>query len=390
MQRGEKVPLKIALVGTRGVPARYGGFETAIEEVGRRLAAKGHQVTVYCRGTSASERENEYLGMKLVHLPALRKRSLETLSHTTLSVWHAVFNRPDAAIVFNAANSPLLPVLGLGRIPTATHVDGLEWKRSKWGPLGKRYYLACERLAVWWSKALISDAQGIADYYSNKFGVGSRLIAYGAPSLDGKVCTRIQELELETGKFHLLVARFEPENHVEMIVRGYARSGAVLPLVVVGSAPYAERYTQQIIAAATDSVKLLGAVWDQELLDELYENALVYWHGHSVGGTNPSLLRAMGAGTAVTAFDVNFNREVLLDAGEYFDDADQAAQLFRKAESDPDLLAKRARRSRQRAEDYDWDVVADAYEELCRDLADGSANKSDIRSSGLGPARAAR
>lgn len=361
--------LDIALIGTRGVPARYGGFETAIEEVGARLVKQGHRVTVYCRGTAPEQRSSEYLGMQLVHLPALKRRSLETLSHTLLSVLHASTHRPDAAIVFNAANAPLLPILGLARIPFATHVDGLEWKRAKWGPIGQRYYLMCERLAVWWSRELISDAQGIADYYRQKFSRPSRLISYGAPQLEKTACQKLTALGLEPGKYHLVVARFEPENHVAEIVQGYASSNARLPLVVVGSAPYAQRYTQAIHEAANDKVMFLGGVWDQELLDELYLNALAYWHGHCVGGTNPSLLRALGAGTAVNAFDVNFNREVAQAAGAYFQDVASAAALFEVTEADIAAVHARGNAARVRAQDYNWDDVAAAYEELCRDLS---------------------
>ncbi|WP_193058221.1 DUF1972 domain-containing protein [Glutamicibacter arilaitensis] len=373
MQRTEhhdsRAKLRIALIGTRGVPARYGGFETAIEEVGRRLADQGHEVTVYCRGTAKDERMSEYQGMKLVHLPAMRRRSLETLSHTALSVIHALFNRPDAAIVFNAANAPLLPLLRLGRIPVATHVDGLEWKRAKWGPIGQKYYRLCERLCVWWSRELIADARGIANYYAAKFSRATRLITYGAPQIPEAAAVKLAALGLESGKFHLVVARFEPENHVEMIVRGYSQSQARLPLVVVGSAPYAEQYTQQVHAAATEQVRFLGGVWDQQLLDELYAHALAYWHGHSVGGTNPSLLRALGAGTAINAYDVNFNREVAHAAGEYFNDPQSASRLFDRTESKEDAVRQRAQLARKRAMDYDWDDVARAYEKLCLDLA---------------------
>lgn len=386
MQRTERpylsAKIKIALIGTRGIPARYGGFETAIEEVGRRLVEQGHEVTVYCRGTAKEDRQSEYLGMKLVHLPALRRRSLETLSHTALSVLHAVIRRPDAAIVFNAANAPMLPLLGVAKIPFATHVDGLEWKRAKWGPVGQRYYLLCERLSVWWSKELIADAQGIADYYKTKFARATRLITYGAPQLAPAPARRLSELGLETKKFHLVVARFEPENHVEMIVRGYTQSEAKLPLVVVGSAPYAEQYTQQVQEASNEKVRFLGGVWDQELLDELYAHSLAYWHGHSVGGTNPSLLRALGAGTAVNAYDVNFNREVAMDAGEYFNDVNTASLLFDRTEEHLDSVLERGQKARVRAKAYDWNDVAAAYGDLCTDLA-GRTNNTHKQDSAL-------
>src|SRR5690606_29561686 len=308
--------LRVAMVGTRGVPARYGGFETAVEEIGARLADRGHAVRVYCRTAPDAQGEQPpatYRGMELVTLPAMRRRSLETLSHTALSVAHLVRYRTDVAFVFNAANALLLPAVRAARIPVATHVDGLEWRRAKWGPTGQRYYRAAETAAVRLSDALIADAQGIADYYRDEYAAESRLIAYGAPVLTGTGHDRLAELDLEPGGYHLVVARFEPENHVDVIVEGYVGSAATLPLVVVGSAPYAHEHTRRIetLAAGDPRVRLLGGVWDQELLDQLYAGALTYLHGHSVGGTNPSLLRAIGGGTATIAYDVGFNREVL-------------------------------------------------------------------------------
>ncbi len=368
--RDPAAPMSIALVGTRGVPARYGGFETCVEEVGYRLADKGHRVVVYCRkpaGPTAGELSDTYRGMHLVHLPAMRKRSLETLSHTALSVRHLAFNRTDAAVVFNSANAPFLPVLRMAKIPFATHVDGLEWQRGKWGKAGRKYYRVAESLSVRWSDALIADAQGIADYYTERFNAPTELIAYGAPVVSSD-SDRLRELGLSSRGFHLIVARFEPENHVDVIVAGYRASRSVLPLIVVGSAPYADHYTSRVHALADDRVRFLGGVWDQELLDQLYANALTYFHGHSVGGTNPSLLRALGAAAATNAFDVNFNREVLGDSGRYFANAEQAGELFEAAEADPEGSRQRGAASKERAALYDWDVVAEQYEELCRKL----------------------
>ena len=330
--------MRVALIGTRGVPARYGGFETAVEEIGRRLADRGHEVVVYCRG-AVKPRPERHLGMELVHLPAARRKSLETLSHTLLSVAHLVRQRRrvDAAIVFNAANAPFLPVLRLRRVPTAVHVDGLEWRRSKWRGAGRLYYRAVEALSVRWADALIADADGIAQYYTDEFCAGTELLTYGAPIQDAPGRRRIAELGLEPGGYHVVVARFEPENHVLEIVRGYSASSATLPLVVVGSAPYSDNYTADIstVAESDPRIRLLGGIWDPELLDELYANALTYLHGHSVGGTNPSLLRAIGAGTAVIAYDVNFNREVLGGTASFFTSAEDIQPLLHLAESDP-------------------------------------------------------
>lgn len=368
--------LHIAMVGTRGVPARYGGFETAVEEIGSRLAARGHRVRTYCRRGPDAEQDaapplTRYLGMELVTLPATRRRSLETLSHTALSVAHLARHRTDVAFVFNAANAPLLPVLRAARIPVATHVDGLEWRRAKWGPAGQRYYRAAETTAVRLSDALIADAQGIADYYRDEYGADSRLITYGAPDLTGVGHDRLAELDLKPNGYHLVVARFEPENHVDVIVEGYVAGDAVRPLVVVGSAPYSHGYTRRIsdLAASDPRVRLLGGVWDQELLDQLYAGALTYLHGHSVGGTNPSLLRAIGGGTATAAYDVAFNHDVLGDAGRYFRTPADVTARISEAEDDPVDCADRGKLLAERAAAYDWDLVTDGYEQLARDLA---------------------
>jgi glycosyltransferase involved in cell wall biosynthesis len=365
--------VRIALVGTRGVPAAYGGFETCVEEVGSRLAAAGHDVVVYCRRTPGvtTPPAVEHRGMRLVHLPAARKRALETLSHTALSVGHLVAHRTDAAFVFNAANAPLLPPLRAARIPVATHVDGLEWKRTKWSGTGRRYYRAAESLAVRWSDALIADAQGIADYYTAEFGAPTELITYGAPAIDPPA-DRLAELGLTDRGYHLVVARFEPENHVAEIVEGYTASAATQPLVVVGSAPYSDEYTARVHGLADDRVRFLGGVWDQDLLDVLYARATTYLHGHSVGGTNPSLLRALGAGATVLAYDVGFNREVLGEAGRWFAGPGDLPALLTDAERDPAGARARGAQARARAAAYDWDDVARAYEGLAIRLASRS------------------
>lgn len=365
--------MRIAMIGTRGVPARYGGFETCVEEVGRRLVERGHDVAVYCRNPveQKGNSEKRYLGMRRVRLPALRAKTLETLSHTALSVGHAVFSAPDVAFVFNAANAPFLPTLKARGIPSVTHVDGLEWKRAKWGRFGARYYRRVESLAVQWSDALIADAVGIQDYYAQRFGVRTRYIPYGAPVLESIGQDKLSDLGLESRKYHLVVARFEPENHVHMAVDGYLRSDSQYPLVVVGSAPYSDAYTTQVksLAKRGRGVRFVGGVWDQELLDELYGNALTYIHGHSVGGTNPSLLRAMGAGAATSAYAVNFNREVLGKFGRYFANAKDLAALCDAAERDEHDTIRRGREQVATLDRYTWDGVAEQYEQLAFEVS---------------------
>lgn len=375
--------MRCALIGTRGIPARYGGFETAIEEVGRRLAGRGHEIYVFCRKNPHEDaREATYLGMRRIVLPAMRKRSLETLSHTALSVLHPALAKADAAIVFNAANAPLLPVVRARRIPVATHVDGSEWQRTKWGPTGRHYYRLAEELAVRWSDALIADAQGIADYYRDEFDAATDLIAYGAKILKTRGTDRLTEFGLERHRYHLVVARFEPENHVLEIVQAYVASRAAYPLVVVGSAPYSDQYTEAIEGASDDRVRLLGGVWDQDLLDALYANSLTYLHGHSVGGTNPSLLRAAGAAAPVIAFNVSFNREVVGADGKYFDGATDLMPLIEQAEADSDATVARGRSLQSEIGRYNWDDVAARYEHLLEELISNGPTPRSRRPTG--------
>lgn len=366
--------MRIAMVGTRGVPAQYGGFETCVEEVGWRLAEAGHEVVVYCRrhADTPAPTDDRYRGMKMVHLPAMRRRSLETLSHTAASVAHMMVKRRfDAVLMFNAANAPFLPFVRLRRMPVATHVDGLEWRRAKWGKVGQRYYRLAESASVLLSNGLIADAAGIQDYYTAEFGAETVLIRYGAPIIPPSDPGLLAPLSLEPRRFHLVVARIEPENHVDVIVEGYVASRATMPLVVVGSAPYADEHIGRIEALADERVHLLGSVWDQDLLNALYSNSLTYIHGHSVGGTNPSLLRAIGAGAATDAFDVSFNREVVGDTGRFWRTPDDVARLVESAEAEPEAAIARGQAAQERARSYSWDDVAKDYEQLCERLASG-------------------
>lgn len=363
-------PMRIAMIGTRGVPARYGGFETAVEEVGSRLFKAGHEVTVYCRG---DDRSSEYLGMKRVRLPAVSHPIMETLSHTALSVAHLVAHRTDVAIVFNAANALLLPLIKAAGIPVAVHVDGLEWKRAKWGPMGRRYYLATERLAVAVADELIADAVGIKNYYRERYGADSVFIPYGATLLDTCDTSRLRELNLSPDGYHLVVARLEPENHVDLIIKGYRQSNVGKPLVVVGSVPYPSPHERLVseMAAADSRIRMLGSVWDVGLLNALYAGSSTYLHGHSVGGTNPSLLRAMGAASDIIALDVVFNREVVGTSGRFFRTATELTELLNAAKATLEGQHQRRAGVRTRAErEYRWDDVAGSYEQLCRRLAD--------------------
>lgn len=374
--------MKIAIMGTRGVPASYGGFETAVEEIGKRLAARGEDVTVYCR--NPGQTLTEYEGMHLVNLPAVRHRMAETLSHTSLSAARAIIkDKPDAALVLNAGNAPLIKPLQAAGIPVAIHLDGLESKREKWRGAGARYYRWAEKVAVKNGDAVIADAQSISDHVLATYGRACTVIPYGAEVIDPG-SDRLGELGVIRRDYHLVVARLEPENHVLEAVHAYTLSEETRPLLVVGSAPYSQWYIDRVeeVAAGHPSVRLLGSIYDAELLNQLYANARTYIHGHSVGGTNPSLLRAMGAGAPVLAYDCEFNREVTADRALFWSDADSLAVILdevAEGELDEELTEMSAAGRERIAEHYQWDSVTDDYEALIHQLADKRASKKGTK-----------
>ena len=369
-------------MGTRGVPALYGGFETAVEEIGRRLVARGYDVTVYCR--NPGQRQREYLGMRLVNAPAVRHRMAETLSHTTISAAHAIIkDRPDVVLLLNAGNAPLLRPLQAAGIPTAIHLDGLESKRETWLGTGARYYRWAERVSVLWGDEVIADAQAIADHVKAEYGRECVVIPYGAEIIDPG-STRLDEIGVDARGYHLIVARFEPENHVLDAVRAYRASRETRPLIVVGSAPYSQAYVESIQDAALGDqrIRFTGGIYDQDLLDQLYAGAHTYIHGHSVGGTNPSLLRAMGAGAPVLAYDVEFNREVTAGAALFWASTPDLTAIFDRIATGAadEALTGLGESSRARIESsYQWEAVTDDYEVLIASLASGASGRLSRR-----------
>ena len=359
-------------MGTRGVPALYGGFETAVEEIGKRLVQRGYDVTVYCR--NPGQTRTSYEGMRLVNVPAVRHRMTETLSHTALSTAHAIIrDHPDVALLLNAGNAPLLKPLAMAGIPTAIHLDGLESKREKWRGAGAKYYRWAEKASVQWGVEVIADAQAIADHVMRQYGRACVVIPYGAEVIDPPA-DRLGELGLEAQAFHLIVARFEPENHVLDAVHAYRESAQSLPLVVVGSAPYSQWYVDRVHDAARNDprIRFTGGIYDQALLDQLYAHCRTYIHGHSVGGTNPSLLRAMGAGAPVLAYDVEFSHEVTAEQAYFWPDAAALTALFDRIASgseDARLVELRAAGQERVGAAYQWDSVTDDYEALIARLA---------------------
>lgn len=358
--------MRIAILGTRGIPASYGGFETFAEHLATRLVARGHEVTVYCRAHYVSPRQIEFHGVRLKVLPTIRHKYFDTVIHTFLSAIHAVSGRYDAALICNAANAPFSPILRLTGTPVAINVDGLEHKRKKWGRLGRRYYHLAEYLSTLLPNEMITDAQVIQDYYLARHNAPSTMIAYGSEVERRPDRAMVRKWRVEPNRYVLYVSRLEPENNAHLVIEAFKRVRTAYRLLVVGDAPYAEHYINNLKAQARGDKRIIftGFVFGQDYR-ALQQNAYCYVHATEVGGTHPALLEAMGYGNCVLTLATPENMEVVGEAGlPYADEFDLAEKLQRVLRDGSLVQAYRHRAQLRIRSHYDWDGVVDQYEEL--------------------------
>lgn len=358
--------MKIALIGTRGVPAQYGGFETCAEELGKRLVEKGHEIWVYGRSGYYDSKIKESAGMRLVFLPELKIKFFETLSHTFFSLLHASVKKFDVLLVFNNANSPLLILPKILRKKVLFHMDGLEWKRGKWSRVGQKYYKFAEWLATKLSFELVSDSNELKKYFKKKYGKDSHYIAYGAPLQQSIEPSILVQFDLEPNEYFLMITRFEPENNPLLAVKAFETLNTGKKLVLVGGTKYKSKYSEKIFSTKDKRVKFLGFQYDKKITRELLCNCCAYIHGNEVGGTNPALLEAMASGCFVICRDVVFNQEVLRDAGIYFKKniSDLSKKISWVIQNQNDLADKKNKAKAIIQEKYDWDIIVAAYEKL--------------------------
>ncbi len=363
--------LRIAILGTRGIPANYGGFETFAEELSVRLVDRGHRVTVYGRNHYVPEELDDYRGVRLTRLPAIRSKYLETVSHSFISGLDNLVRPCDVVLVCNAANAFMTWIPRLRGRAVVLNVDGIERLRSKWGRVGKAYYRLGERLATWFPSRVVTDARTIQQYYLTKYRCPSTFVPYGA-GLDRSSSTVVLDrLGLVPRRYFLYVSRLEPENNAHLAIEAYRKSDLDLPLVVVGDAPYADRYIQKLRDLSRGSGVLMpGAIYG-EGYRELISHCTCYLHATEVGGTHPALLEAMGVGAVAI---VNENPENLEVAGGCalfckFQECDTLSQLMKLVAASPEQVEPYGRKARERvAQYYSWDSVTDQYEALFNEL----------------------
>ncbi|MGA2116718.1 MAG: DUF1972 domain-containing protein [Bryobacteraceae bacterium] len=353
--------MRIALLGTRGIPANYGGFETFAEEISTRLAARGHTVTVYCRERHP---ETRYRGVRLQYLPTIRHKYLDTIAHTAVSTAHLLFHRPDVALYCNGANALFTLWPRLARVPVVLNVDGIERKRKKWNTLAKAWYLLSEWLATVFPTAVVTDAETIRQYYRERYGKDSIFIPYGA-EVGGVPSTAVLErLRLSPKQYFLYVSRMEPENRALEVRQAFEQVDTPMHLALVGDAPYAQDYIRQVRDTRDPRIAIPGAIYGAGYL-ELDSHCFAYIHATEVGGTHPALIEAMGRGALVLYRDTPENAEVAGDAGIPFEPDTLAARIRQVLSmSDEEQNALRARAMERVRQRYSWDAVTDAYEKL--------------------------
>ncbi|MGE5648479.1 MAG: DUF1972 domain-containing protein [Acidobacteriota bacterium] len=358
--------MKIAIAGTRGIPARYGGFETFAEELSTRLVARGHEVTVYTRQRGDGR---AYRGVALRYLPTIRHKYLETIVHTFLSTLDLLVHRADAALYCNAANAIFTWMPRATGIPVALNVDGLERKRKKWNRLARAWHLVSERLATFCPSATVSDAAQIAEYYRKRYAKATHFIPYGAET--GRVEGRetLAQLALEPGRYFLYVSRMEPENNALLVREAFERVATDLKLALIGDAPYAPAYIERVRRTSDARIVMPGAIYGPGY-HELQSHCFAYIHATEVGGTHPALIEAMGRGALVLFLNTPENAEVAGGAGIPFEPGTLVETLNRVLEMPERERGEWRRKAAARvAERYSWDAVTAAYEKLLLGLA---------------------
>ncbi|MDB4915868.1 MAG: glycosyl transferase group 1 [Gemmatimonadetes bacterium] len=360
------------MFGLRGLhpDLEVSGFDTSFAEIAPRLASRGHHVTMYCRSSahSPARRIARAQGIELIYLPSPGGKNLSAVTSTLLAVLHALATRRfDVLFFVNVGMGHHCALARLSGRPVVLNVDGLDWKRGKWGPIARAYFYSAALSAVRFCSRLVTDAEAMRSFYREHFRCDSEMIAYGADVEQSEHPELIADFSVEPDGYYLIVARLVPENSLEEMLEGFRRSRSTRPLIVVGGETYEDAFHARLhsMARSDSRITLVGHVSDQSILKELWCNCHAYLHGHSMGGTNPSLLRAMGYGRCTIALDTVFNREVLADTGQFFSGCDDLAALIDECESAPEVGEALAARARERVlEHYTWEGITDQYERL--------------------------
>jgi glycosyltransferase involved in cell wall biosynthesis len=365
LRRGK---MKIAIIGSRGYPYVYSGYETFVKELVERLVHRGYDIDVYCHKNLFKDFPQQVNGVNLVYIPTIEKKSLSQFVHSIQSIFHASFRGYDIILVVNSANGPFGMITKLFGKKTAINVDGLEWLRPKWKGLGAKYFYWASKVATRLYDVIITDSDEMRKVYEREFNAKSTVIAYGANIRESKNPEMIKQWDLHREGYYLIVGRLVPDNNADIILREFINSSSNRKLVIVGDVTYKDIYAKSIKKLNDIRVIFTGYVNDQDMLAELYHNCYAYIHGHEFGGTNPTMLKALAYGCAICALDTVFNKEMLSNGeyGFFFNkEKGKLTELILRIEAHPELLVELRKKARKRIIDnYTWEKITDQYIQL--------------------------
>lgn len=356
---------KVAIIGSRGYPYVYSGYETLVKAIAERMTETGVEVTVYCHSNLFDQQPKQLNGIRLVYIPTIQSKILSQPIHSFMAFWHVVFSKADAVLVLNVSNGPFGLITKLFGKPTLMNVDGLEWLRPKWKGFGATYFKWAAKMAVKFNDLLVTDATAMQTIYEEQFGAKSVVITYGADSSSGANESLLTKWGLQNRDYYLIVGRMIPDNNADILIEGFIKTNSTKKLVIVGDVPYKDAYATKIQSYTDPRLVYTGYVRSPEMLASLYKFCFTYMHGHEFGGTNPTLLKAMANGCAVAALDTVFSREVLQNEafGYYFSkNSTSVKELIQWAEQNaPSIEQRRTIIHQGVTEKYTWETVTDLY-----------------------------
>lgn len=361
--------MKIAIVGTKAIPARHGGFETCVEEVSTRLARRGHQVVLYYR--SGTEAGRSYQGVKMIRVPELENKYLATLASTFLSVLSAAFKQVDVVHIYGVGNSVLVPLLRCASKKTVISVDALDWKRSKWNRFASWYLRMSERVAALFADRIVVDNMVVGRYYWEEFRVHTDFVPYGAEVRWTGGVEALEKYELERDGYLLFVGRLKPEKGVHRLIQAFEGLNTDKKLAIVGDDPFSQEYIKSLKRTKNPQVRFLGYVYGEDY-KQLCSNAYLYVTASEVEGTSPALVAAMGYGNCCVVNAIPENLETIGEAGVSFlkNDVDDLRRRLQELIDHPEIVGEyRIKAQKRVAQHYDWDVVTDLLEKLYGSLS---------------------
>lgn len=359
--------MRIAMIGLKALPPRYGGFETAADEIGRRLVKLGHEVIVYNRSGLSAHRGKNYEGIRLVTLPTIQTKNLSAIVHSFFSSVHALFLRPDVVHYFITGTTLFAPIPRLFGARAVCSVDGTDWQRQKWGRLARLYLRLSERVATWFCDGLISDSIEVQEYYKAQYGAMSSFIPYGMRESHDNGVEVLERLGLKPREYVLFVGRLVPENNVHVLIRAFEAARTGKKLVIVGDDPWGHEYVRTLKATRDPRILFTGGLYGQGYV-QLQKNAYLFVLPDEVGGTHPSLVEAMGFGNCVLVNDTASNLEVIGDSGFSYAGAHGHEALRERLQfllDHPAVVEEYRQKAAHRAQScYRWDDVVRKHLEL--------------------------